>query len=308
LLRAASAGSPAPREAADFRRAAAALAEFAAPAPDVSRAEAALPAEGRVIPSRVYRPGPSGDASLPALVYFHGGGWVSGDLETHDAICAWLCHFAQCAIVAVAYRLAPESRFPAARDDAWAAVAAVVADPARFGIDAARIGVGGDSAGAGLAAAAAREARDRGVALALQLLLCPVLDPLPRAPSRREFAEGFLLEEATMARYWELYRAEGLSPDDSRVTPSRAADLSGLPPAIIHCAEFDPVRDEGEFYARALAEAGVRVHHRVHRGLIHHFYGLGAVIPAGQTALATIGANLRAGFAGEWDAAISTPE
>jgi acetyl esterase/lipase len=238
---------------------------------------------------------------LPGLVYFHGGGWVSGDLETHDSICAGLCDFARCAIVAIEYRLAPEWRFPAAHDDAVAAVAAAAANPARFGIDPARLGVGGDSAGAGLATAAAREAGDRGVAIALQLLLCPVLDPLPRAPSRREFAEGFLLEEAAMARYWELYAPEGLSPGDPRVTPARAADLSRAPPALIHCAEFDPVRDEGLDYARALARAGARVRHKVHRGMIHHFYGLGAVIPAGQAALAEIGATLRAAFAGEWD-------
>ena len=133
--------------------------------------------------------------------------------------------------------------------------------------------------------------------LALQVLLCPVMEPLGRTPSRAALASGHLIEEATMALYWEHYRLEGLAPDDPRVAPLRAADFAGLPPALIHVAEFDPLRDEGELYAAALARAGVAVELTMHAGLIHHFYGLGGVIPAAQAGLERIGDELRQAFA-----------
>ena len=134
--------------------------------------------------------------------------------------------------------------------------------------------------------------------LALQVLLCPVMEPLGRTRSRAALASGYLVEEATMARYWEYYRVEGLAPDDPRVAPLRAADFANLPRALIHIAEFDPLRDEGELYAQALASAGVAVALTTHAGLIHHFYGLGAVIPAAQAALERIGEEVREAFAG----------
>jgi len=274
------------------------LAEFAAPAPAVERRSEALPCGERAIPLRLYSPEGLADAELPGLVFFHGGGWVSGDLDAYDSLCATLCHLGRCRVIAVDYRLGPEYRFPAAHEDALAAVMGVAAAPSRWAIDVRRLGVAGDSAGGGLAVSAARQARAAGVELALQLLLCPVLDPLARTPSRRELGAGHLIEEAVMTRYWELYRVEGLSPDDPRVAPLRAADFAGLPPALIHTAEYDPLRDEGALYARALERAGVRVRHFSHAGLIHHFYGLGAVIPAAREALADIGAELREAFAG----------
>ena len=251
----------------------------------------------RSIRLRSYSPEGLGDAELPGLVYFHGGGWMSGGLDSHDALYATLAHHGACRVVAVEYRLAPEWRYPAAHDDALFAVLAVAADPARWAIDPRRLGVGGDSAGANLAATAAARARASGVALTLQLLLCPVIDPLGRTSSRAEWASGHLLEEATMARYWELYRVDGLTPDDPRVAPLRAEDFSGLPNTLIHTAEYDPLRDEGEIYARALRRAGRAVRHTMHTGLIHHFYGLGAVVPAGQAALLNLCAELRDTFA-----------
>jgi acetyl esterase/lipase len=257
-----------------------------------------LPNGAFPIPLRVYSPKGLADAELPGLIFFHGGGWISGNLDTHDALCATLCHLGRCRVVAVDYRLAPEFRFPAAHDDACAAVMAIAAAPRRFSIDARRLGVAGDSAGGGLAISAARSAGAAGAELMLQLLLCPVLDPLARTPSRRELASGHLIEEAAMARYWELYRVDGLSPDDPRVAPLRGADLAGLPPALIHTAEFDPLRDEGVLYARALERAGARARHVSHAGLIHHFYGLGAVVPSARAALTAIGEELREAFAG----------
>jgi acetyl esterase/lipase len=246
---------------------------------------------------RTYSPKGLGDREGPALVYFHGGGWVSGDLDSHDALCATLAHSGDCRVLAIDYRLAPEARFPAAQEDAFAAVMAIAAQPERWALDRRRLGVGGDSAGGHLAAIAARHAADAGVPLALQLLLCPVMDPLARTPSRRAFASGFLIEEATMERYWDLYCVEGLSPDDPLVAPLRNSTFAGLPPALIHTAEYDSLRDEGAQYAEVLASAGVAVRHQVHAGMIHHFYGLGGVIPSAQTALLEIGAQLRATFA-----------
>ena len=178
---------------------------------------------------RLYSPLGLSEVELPGLIFFHGGGLVSGDLETGDSRCAELCHLGRCRVVAVDYRLAPEFRFPAAHEDAFAAVMAVAAAPSRWTIDRRRLAVAGDSAGGNLAASAARRAGAAGVELALQLLLCPVLDPLGRTASRRELASGYLIEEATMARYWELYRTDGLAPDDPRVAPL-SADFAGAPP------------------------------------------------------------------------------
>jgi len=298
LVNAATRGRSGAPELADLRRASAALAEFAAPAPEVERRSDALSNGDSAIPVRLYSPRGSARVELPGLVFFHGGGLVSGDLDTGDSLCAAICHLGRCRVVAVDYRLAPEFRFPTAHEDAFAAVMAVAAAPSRWAIDRRRLGVAGDSAGGNLATSAARRAGAAGVELALQLLLCPVLDPLARAPSRRELASGHLIEEATMERYWELYRVDGLAPDDPRVAPLRA-DFVGAPPALIHTAEYDPLRDEGALYARALEGAGIPVRHCSHAGLIHHFYALGAVIPTAQAALASIGAELREAFAGD---------
>jgi acetyl esterase len=268
------------------------LAAFAAPPPPVERRDDVI-AAGRVA-VRLYAPPGSGDSQLPALLYFHGGGWISGGIASHDAICATLSGLGLCRVIAVDYRLAPEHRFPAALDDGRAALRAIAARPRRFGVDPQRLGIAGDSAGANLAVVLAREAS---TPLALQLLLCPVLSPLGRTPSRAALAAGWLIEEATMSAYWEAYRVAELSPDDPRVAPLNGGDFAKLPPALIHVAEFDPLRDEGEAYAAALTAAGRRAELTVHAGMIHHFYGLGAVVPAAQAAFESICDGLRQAWA-----------
>ncbi len=292
LVEAAKRGPPS-LEIEALRRATQGLAEFAAPPPEVEREERALDLPGRRLSARSYAPAGAADASLPGLVYFHGGGLVSGDLDSHDRIAAALAAAAGCRVIAVDYRLAPEHRFPAAHEDARDALLAVAAAPAAWGVDPARLAVGGDSAGGGLAVAAARDA---GVALKLLFLLCPVLDPLAREKSRFELSRGFLIDETTMERYWALYRSEGVSPDDPRVAPLRGADFGRLPPTRIHGAEFDPLQDEGSRLAREIRAAGGEVRERTHPGLIHHFYGLTGVIPAARAALAEIGADLADGL------------
>jgi len=267
----------------ELRAATDGLASFAAPPPPVERRDDVVAAARVAI--RFYAPTGSRDAQLPALLYFHGGGWISGGVASHDAICATLAASAGCRVIAVDYRLAPEHRFPAALDDGRAALEAIAARPRRYGVDPERLGIAGDSAGANLAVVLAREAI---APLALQLLLCPVLDPLGRTPSRAALAEGWLIEEATMAAYWDFYRVPGLASDDPRVAPLAGGDFAKLPPALIHVAEFDPLRDEGERYVAALTTAGVRAELTVHPGLIHHFYGLGGVVPSAQAAFARV--------------------
>ena len=276
----------------ELRAATDGLAAFAAPPPPVERRDETL-AGGRVA-VRVYAPPGDGDSPTPALLYFHGGGWLSGGLGSHDAICATLAARGGSRVIAVDYRLAPEHRFPAALEDGAAALRAIAADPRRFGVDLNRLGIAGDSAGANLAVVLACETP---TPLVLQLLLCPVMGPLGRTPSRAALASGWLIEEATMARYWDFYRVAGLTPDDPRVAPLNGGDLARLPSALVHVAEFDPLRDEGEAYAVALTRVGVRAELIVHAGLIHHFYGLGGVIPAAEAAFARVCDGLKQAWA-----------
>jgi len=246
-----------------------------------------------VVPVRLYVPGGGGQQALPALVFFHGGGWVAGDLDTHDGFCRRLCAASGWRVIAVDYRRAPEHRFPAALDDALAALRWAAANAAALGIDPARLAVGGDSVGAGLAAAAALAARDGdGPKLALQLLVCPILDVGRSGGSRDAFAEGYFISRAAFARDMADY-APDVAADDPRLSPLRAASLAGLPPALIHTAEFDPFRDEGEAYAARLASAGVPVRAHRHDGMIHYFYALARAIPRATEAAALIGAQMR---------------
>ncbi|HEY6578744.1 MAG TPA: alpha/beta hydrolase [Rhizomicrobium sp.] len=283
---------------AEMRAGLAGLAIFAgAQTAEAAVREERLPGSAVPIPIRIYSPSRLSREVLPGLVYFHGGGWLSGGLDSHDSICRALAVAGDCRVLAVDYRLAPEHRFPAAIEDCLAAVEAVMDRPALFGLDPARIGVAGDSAGGNLAVVVCQLARARGLPLALQALLCPVMDALGRTRSRQVLASGHFLEERTMVRYWEHYRIAGLDPDDPRVSPSQARDFRNLPPALIHTAEYDPLCDEGALYAEALARAGVAVRHCRHPGMIHHFYGLGGAIPYASAALAAIGAEIREAFA-----------
>ena len=231
---------------------------------------------------------------LPGLIYFHGGGLVAGSLDTHDPICRSLANASGCRVLSVAYRLAPEHPFPAAVADACAATAGIAAQAVSWGIDPARGGVSGDSAGATLAAvvcqtmAASRQAR-----LAFQFLLCPITDFAAESESRRSFAQGYLVDQATLEHDLKHYLGPDADRADPRVSPLRAPDVRGLPPAVIHTAEFDPLRDEGHAYAERLQQSGVRTLYRCHPGMIHLFYGMGGLIPYAGAAYELIGADIR---------------
>ncbi len=209
-----------------------------------------IPGPAGELPVRVYRP--ESTDPLPALVFFHGGGWVIGDIESHDPICRTLANSANCVVVSVEYRLAPEAKFPAAADDAYAAVAYVSAHASEFGADASRIAVGGDSAGGNLAAVVSLMARDQGGPdLVFQLLIYPVIERDFERPSYKDNAAGYLLSQDVMRWFWLQYIR---SDDDARnpyAAPILADTLAGLPPALVITAEFDPLRDEGDAYATA---------------------------------------------------------
>jgi acetyl esterase/lipase len=242
----------------------------------------------------VYTPQNISADPSPALVFFHGGGFVAGSLDTHDAISRSMANAAGCRVLAVDYRLAPEHRFPAALDDGFAAVVHVTDRARDFGIDAERIAVGGDSAGATLAAIVCQMAAERGwPRLAAQLLICPIMDYAAQTPSRRSLGTGYLLDEMTLEHDLLHYLPEGVDRVDPRVSPLRATNLSGLPPTLIHTAEFDPLRDEGGAYAKRLIEAGVTTQHTCHAGMIHLFYVLGGVVPYARRAHEIIGTELR---------------
>ncbi len=267
------------------------------PVPIGSVEDRVLDGPGGALPVRRYTPAGVPDPLLSGLVFFHGGGLVAGDLDTHDRLCRMLANAGRCRIVAVDYRLAPEYRFPAAIEDAVAATRAVAAQAEALGIDPGRLAVGGDSAGGTLAILAATSAREAGgPALRFMLLLCPVLDLSARRPSRLAFGRGFLLDQATMDRDLADYLVTGAAVSDPRVSPLLAETLAGLPPCLIHTAEYDPMRDEGQAYAERLEQAEVAVRHTCHAGMIHHFFGLDGLIPAAAAALQGIGAEMREGF------------
>jgi len=237
---------------------------------------------------------PSGDGLLPALIYFHGGGLVAGSLDTHDPICRALGNATGCMIVAVDYRLAPEHPFPAAIYDGCHATVWIAAHARELGIDPGRLGVCGDSAGATLAAVVCQKVSASGEArLALQLLLCPIMDFCTETDSRRDYAAGYLVDQATLDHDLKHYLGADGDPAHPRVSPLRATDVSDLPPTCIHTAEFDPLRDEGAAYAARLREAGIKTTYRCHSGMIHLFYGMGALIPYVATAYEMIGSDIR---------------
>jgi acetyl esterase/lipase len=250
------------------------------------------------MPIRIYSPLGSNSDLLPGLVYFHGGGLVAGSVQTHDSIARALANSGGCRLVSVEYRLAPEHPFPAALEDALAAVTQIGTRSAQFGIDAARLGVCGDSAGATLAAVTTQAiARIGTPRLALQLLICPILDYSRSTFSRRELAKGYLIDQGTLEHDLLHYAPPGTDPADPRISPLRADDVGGLPPTLIHTAEFDPLRDEGRDYFQRLTLARSEVSYTCHPGMIHLFYGLGAVIPYARTAFEQIGGEIRAALA-----------
>ena len=269
------------------------------PAIPMARVEAVeIPGPAGPIPARLYVPrDPAGDPP-PLLVHYHGGGWVIGDLETHDSPCRFLAAHSGACVLAVDYRLAPEHPFPAAAEDAFAAYAWASANAGDLGVDPGRIAVGGDSAGGNLAAAVCLRAREEGVSPpAMQLLIYPVTDTGRELPSRRTFAEGFILTRRDMAYYEDRYLPPGSDRDDPRVSVLRAEDLGGLPPAYVAVAGFDPLRDEGVAYAARLRDAGVPVALREHPGLVHTFANLTAICPSARAAMLEAAGALRLGLA-----------
>lgn len=232
-----------------------------------------IPGPAGELPVRLYRPAAApADAALPALVYAHGGGWVFGNLDSHDVLCAQLALEAGIAVFHVDYRLAPEARFPGAFDDVVAALKWVAAHGASLGIDPTRLAIGGDSAGGNLAAAVSIWARDHGgPKLLMQLLAYPVTDAVARAESYRHFEDGYGLNAATMEWFFDHYTPERASRGDWRVSPLRAASLAGLPPALVVTAGYDPLRDEGRAYAWRLQQEGTQADLVEFGGMLHGF-------------------------------------
>jgi acetyl esterase len=244
------------------------------------------PAPHGAIGLRLYRPTTAPTASAPALLYYHGGGWVIGDLDTHDVLCRELAHRAGCVVVAVDYRLGPEQRFPAAVDDSLVATRWVHAQAASLGIDASRIALGGDSAGGNLATVTAIGLRDGGgFTPRFQLLIYPGTDMRAVAPSHTTNGEGYLLTAETI-RYFRGHYIEEAQWSDWRASPLLHSDLSRLPPALVITAGFDPLRDEGRQYADALSKAGVPTQYVCFERQIHGFITMGRMIDESNTAVA----------------------
>lgn len=275
------------------RQSLAKLMQFArADAPGVSATDGNLQGTGGSIPYRLYTPAADG-APAPGFIFFHGGGMVAGSIETHDRVASALAEATGCRLISVGYRLAPEHKFPAAIEDAIAATEFVARNAASLGIDAEKLVIGGDSAGATLAAVVCQHALRHGPAIVAQCLICPVLDFEETSPSREAFAENHLIDRATLEADLADYLPDGTDPADVRISPLRALHVAGLPPAIIHTAEFDPMRDEGNAYARKLLAAGVTVEHVCHDGMIHNFHAMSAVLPQARLILSQIGEQVR---------------
>jgi acetyl esterase len=273
------------------------FASVAGPPEDVARvADIEVPGPAGPIPVRVYVP--LGDVPFPVLVYFHGGGWVIGNLDSHDIPLRALANRAGAVIASVDYRLAPEHPFPAAPEDCYAATEWVASNIAEYGGDPSRLAVGGDSAGGNLAAVVAQMARDRGgPAIGFQLLVYPAVDASMSSASIAENGEGYLLTKGWMDWFYGHYLTRPEDADDPLASPVRTEDLTGLPPALVITAEFDPLRDEGEAYADALRRAGVAATATRYDGMIHGFFSMGAAISRSSDAIDEAAAALRAAFA-----------
>ena len=255
-----------------------------------------LPGPGGDVPVRIYSPG--GSAPLPALVYFHGGGWTICSIETHDITCRELANGAGCVVVSVDYRLAPEHKYPAATEDCYAATRWVAEKGGKIGVDPDRIAVAGDSAGGNLAAVVALMARDRGApTLGHQLLIYPITNFGFDTASYRDNADGPLLTRSMMQAFWDFYLADESDALRPYASPLRATSLEELPPAHVITAEFDPLRDEGEAYALRLREAGSPVLQTRYDGMIHGFFTMGGAIARGRDAVDDAVRELRAAFA-----------
>jgi len=258
--------------------------------------ELTIPGPAGPIPARLYTPKtlrrPNGKS--PCMVFFHGGGWVIGDLDSHDVVCRFLAHEGGMLVISVDYRLAPEHKFPAAADDAVAATRWIADNAAQFEIDTGRLFVGGDSAGGNLSAIVAIDARDHaGPKLAGQLLIYPATDFRMSHPSHSEPETDCLLTHSVMRWFADHYLAGPADIDNWRASPARMENLKGLPPAYVLIAGADPLRDEGTEYARRLADAGVAVTHKAYPGQFHGFITMGKILPKANDALHEIGGWLK---------------
>ena len=267
------------------------------PFPDVAAVvDHRVPVSGGEIIVRAYSPG--GPGPHPALVYYHGGGWVIGDLYTHDGLWRSITNAARCAVLSVDYRLAPESKYPVAVEDSYAALLWIVANAERLGIDRRRIAVGGDSAGGNLATVMALVARDRkGPRLALQVLIYPVTDHDLDTRSYLENATGYVLTRDGMRWFWNHYLAREAQGREPYASPLRAPSLAGLPPALVITAEYDPLCDEGEAYAARLRDAGVPVTLTRYPGMFHGFVRMTNILDKARTALDEIASSVQKAFA-----------
>ena len=267
------------------------------PVPVASVTDRTVPGPAGEIPVRVYTP--AGEGPLPVVLFFHGGGWVIGDLEIVDRPCRQLADAAGAIVVSVDYRLAPEHVYPAAFDDCYAATAWVAEHAGEIGADAGRLAVAGDSAGGNLAAAVSLAARDRGgPAIAAQLLIYPVTDFSFGTPSYTENRDGYILTRSSMIWFWAHYLGAQELDKDPYACPLRADSLAGLPAAYVATSEFDPLRDEGEAYAAALEQAGVPVTAKRFDGQLHGFLWMLAAIPSAAGVLDDMVAVLRKAWSG----------
>ena len=265
--------------------------------------DAMIPAPDGDVPVRIYTP--EGSGPFPILAWYHGGGWVVGDLDSADATARHLCKGAGCVVVSVDYRLAPETKFPGPAEDCYAATVWAVENAAALNADASRLAVGGDSAGGNLAAAISLMAADRGGPdIVHQLLVYPVTEVNYETPSYTENAEGFLLARDAMIWYWEAYLASEADASNPYAAPMKADNLAGQPSALVITAEFDPLRDEGEAYGRRLQAAGVETTISRYDGMIHGFFGMVGVMDKSGQVMDEATAALRAAFA---DAGVPAP-
>jgi acetyl esterase/lipase len=267
-----------------------------APEPVFEVADLTIPGPGGELPLRVYRP--AGERPLPALVYFFGGGWVLGTIDTADGVARRLANACGALVAVVGYRLAPEHPFPAAVDDCYAAVRWVADRADEIGVDASRLAVGGDSAGGNLAAAVSLRARADGPPLVGQLLVYPNTDQLADDGSMRAADDEYLFNRRSVAWYRQHYLTDPRDATNPLASPLRADNLAGLPPALVITAEYDPLRDQGEAYARRLAAEGVPVELTRYDGMAHGFFTMAGTLPAARTAIEQAAGRLRSWFAG----------